>query len=479
MRIPKELIVKDPCQVSVDVLRSRCRQFFAREKAIGARSIWFADHFRDPPKVPPGGVLDVVLFGSFVRRFLESGNWTADHYRLWCLTPAVRDVMVKVMGVPASAVGVIPRARLESKPKATKLPSLSKPFTLVFGGRLSASKNLELLIRTVHALQTEWDLDVELVLSGDFDDRMHPDRGTWRDEDYAGQTKSLIASLEWRRPPRLRHGLGPKNWIRQFYVRPVYVNLSTYVYEDFDVSLSQAREAGWPAIVSDWGGHRDVPSGPGVLKIPPAMIGHAHEGEGPIRLRAQSLAAWIVTEWTKKRVTEPVDVSFDVPESISMAQIDAVRRRFLASLGEGSLTLQRRGFDGFGYEPASEKFFAAYRGCFAAPFRDREAVAVLINDLHRSREAGLADIEGICREILRKSSKKGRAVVFVPVREILHPMNHAVIDKVREVVVPFDSAHSRPLFRHWRRLGVEAPISVVTRSRNGLALNAILLRDRI
>lgn len=472
MLLRKELVIKDPCQVSVDILRHRALVFL--KKKVKAKHVWFADHYKEMPEARPGEVVDVVFFGSFVRRFLESGNWPEGRYRFWCLTGSVKSAIASLLLVPKTAVGVIPREEIFAPPKkVAKLPKSDHAMTFVFGGRLSATKNLELLVRVVNRLQLGHGLDVSLVLSGDFDDRNHPDRGIWEGERYSEKLKSLISSLEWKSKPLFKHRLGPNNWTEQAYVNPVYVNLSTYLYEDFDVSLAQARARGWPAIVSDWGGHRDVVESESVMKIHPAMIGHSHEATELTRLRAEAIAIWIDARLSRKAVFESEvapRASYVEPEVVSSRAIDESRRKFLRLLGPGGLTLQRRGLDGFSYEDASEKFFASYRACFAAPLRG-SAVAVLVNDLHASDVRSVAEIPHVCEAIMRDPSRAKSQIVLVPVNEALHPMHAFVFARAKEILVPFESRHLAPLVRHWREdLEVPGKILAVSRGRGKRAL---------
>ncbi|MES2965544.1 MAG: glycosyltransferase [Bdellovibrionota bacterium] len=491
MKLSKPLVIEDPCQTSVNFLRARCAKFFAARPELRAKHVWYADHHVGMPKVKSGDIVDVVFFGGFVRRFLESGNWLDGRYRLWCLTGSVRDVMSKVLGIPVDAIGVIPREDLAPEPKRSAVfPRRGEKVTFVFGGRLSATKNLELLVRTVSRMQTELRLDVALVLSGNFDDRNHPDRGIRVGENYALKLTELIAKLSWTESPKLVHGLKPAEWIaKSNVVNPVYVNLSTYVYEDFDVSLAQAREAGWPAIVSDWGGHRDLRSDAScVLKIPPAMLGHSHEPETLTDLRARSLAIHlshaIFDRPSKKTVvaakaaarTKPRE--FEIPRVSTSAELDSFRRKFIEKVGPSVITLVRHGLDGFSYEAPSEKFFSAYRACFAAPFHG-EVTAVLVGDFQESKNPAVEQIPRVCEGIVEERATGARQIVFVPALEVLHPMHSLVIANAREILVPFKWEHLGPLVKHWVR-DLEIPARIFTVSartrtgrRNGLTFSEV------
>jgi len=244
------------------------------------------------------------------------------------------------------------------------------------------------------------------------------------------------------------------------------VNLSTYLYEDFDVSLAQSLEAGWPAIISDWGGHRDVESSVSVMKIHPAMIGHAHELPELTKLRARSLAAHIAAGLKSKPVgkfvtKKPVKhKSFAGPLAITTSEIDSVRRSFSRKLGSGAVTLQRRGLDGYSYEKGAERFFASYRAGFSAPYEGGGA-AVLVNDLHTTNEKKVASIPKIVDGVLKDRRLLSSAIVFIPTNEVLQPLHASVIHRAKEILVPFESKHLRPLLDHWLK-DLEIPARIFT-----------------
>ncbi|MEK7357937.1 MAG: hypothetical protein AAB250_15920, partial [Bdellovibrionota bacterium] len=117
-------------------------------------------------------------------------------------------------------------------------------------------------------------------------------------------------------------------------------------------------------------------------------------------------------------------------------------------LGEGGLTLQRRGLEGFFYETAAEKFFATYRACFAAPLSGK-ATVLLVNDMHDSNNPGVAKIPEVCDALLRERRFAGRKVLIVPTCEVLHPIHSFAIAKAEEIFVPFKSEHLGSLLEHW------------------------------
>jgi hypothetical protein len=377
-------------------------------------------------------------------------------YRFWCVADPTRLALNQLMGIPLESIGLIPREALFPTPQGLMAkPSRHAPMTFVFGGRLSATKNLDLVIRTVSRLQMDHGFNVQLALFGEFDNQNHPDRGRWPPGgNYRSDVEKLIVELDWRTPPKFVHGLGPEEWYLADLVNPVYFNLSTFVCEDFDVSLAQAQALGWPALISDWGGHRDVHAQDNVLKIHPSLIGHAHEGEAVLSLRAKNLSAWIAKKWDLgwREESELSDAeekkAASLPDALSLQEIDRLRRSFIYKTGEGTHRIYREGLDGFSYEPAAERFFATYRALFTGRFIGSPTV-ILINDFNTSGTAVVRDIRSLCEAVLAERLAAGEDVVFVPIRESLHPHNALLIAQAREVIVPFWTEAIKPLLVLW------------------------------
>ena len=204
------------------------------------------------------------FFRELLKRFLESANWTyLDAIDSGFSAKRRRTCWRSCFGVPAWQIGTIPRYELLAPAREQRpFPARSEPFTLVFSGRLSPTKNIEMLLKTTAFLQTVQKVPVELALFGSFDNELHvdhepPPEGE-RLTDYRERVLQCIDELEWTARPRIIHGCGPDDWYRQKLVNPVLVSLSTFLGEDFGVSVAQAQALGWPCLISDWGAHRDV-----------------------------------------------------------------------------------------------------------------------------------------------------------------------------------------------------------------------------
>jgi len=464
--------MRDPCQTSIDLLRGRIEPLL-RSRA-GASRIWFADA-RDPfPDAPAAGIVDVVLFGNFLRRFVDCAAWPETRVRIWVLCAAARDILCDLLGVPQRNVAVLPReAVYPSHPAPHAWPAPSGEFALVYAGRLSPAKNIGLLLRTVSALQWRERIPVTLHLFGEFDDWAPADRGEREVPGYRRSMLGLADRLEWTHRPVFHGQVAPEDWVRADLRDPVLVNLSTFYCEDFGVSLGQAREAGWPAIVTDWGGLREAP-GPRILKIPAPAIGETSEPEWKQDLLAGALAARIARRLRSPDpgedeagdhgggATEPASDFPEPPRAIPVAELRAIRGK---ALGKYGATMDRVGAglaNEYACTPEGGAFFELYRERMAGPAR--EATLVVIND-------HVDPSDPVLRALLETASSATRALVsmgedplFVALRDSARPGFRAFFPRARRIVVPFASGQLPLLINGWRRgLRARAPIRILAR----------------
>lgn len=380
MKVRPDLPERDPCQTSIDWIGRRVVPLLQERR--GAQSVWLPDG--EP--IPPVGreVTDVVLTGGFLRRFLESGNWPAGRYRLWTVSSAVREILIHMLGLPASCVGRIPRGEIS---RAASCPVISRQgnFGWVFAGRLSRTKNIEGLLRTVSFLQTEQGIPAPLSLVGDFDAAYHPDGGrreVGSAANYESAIRALIERLPWIQPPRLNPRMGEESWVEGFRESPVFISLSTFLSEDFGVAQAQAAEAGWPSWLSDWGGHRDAEA----RKIHPLFIPRAHDPSAVQSLKARLLARRIAEEIrTPPATLAPTRNDWVVPDSVHASSLDECRRAWLRASREQAQTILRHGLEFFADTPYGRSFFGRYRLYMQGSIdslREISFDALWINDLN-------------------------------------------------------------------------------------------------
>lgn len=439
MKIDPKKKKEDLCQTSIGLLVERCRHWFEKQNIDG--NLWFADDVHPFPLKRRDEPLHIVLFGSFLRRFLESGNWCVDQCHLWVLCEAAKQVLVQMAKVPEEKIGVIPRYELfPLHAPAREFPSISgeEEFTLVFAGRLSPTKNIEMLLRTVCFLQNEQNINVHLELFGDFDHQSHPDFGRRTEEGFRDRILKISENLNWKKPPIWHPKLGAEEWYQKDFKNPVLVNFSTFICEDFDVSLAQAQALGWPAWITEWGGHLDV-IGTNVLKISSSLIGNSHEPSDLIALKARSLAAHFMRPFTTQTVEESPSGKARLPEALSITELDRLRRHFLESLGEQASRIYREGLDDFADSEEGRSFFSRYRLLFSGPGVCEKAWVVLVNDLHPSKDPSIGRAKETCSRILDEAALNNQDVLFVSLREMKEPFSMAHLLSASRILLPFSS----------------------------------------
>lgn len=409
----------DICQTSLDILEAKCSDWFARN--FPGEKCWMPDVADAPPQSTSGEVVHVILAGGFLRRFLESGNWNLDKIKLWALSHATKRVLSQVLGIPSDLVGVIPRTELFPAP--IRADAVSDPFpgpplsptfdgeTWVFAGRLSPTKNLEMLIYTVWFLQTEYGRNLRLELIGDFDDQAHPDDGVFPRPKYKPAIEALIAGLNWKIPPVIRPKTTSNAWLEADHQSPRFVSFSTFISEDFGVALAQAQAAGWPTLTSDWGGHAEA-WGLSDIKFPWVYAARAFEPEGLIRLKARQLSARLEQPIVNEKTLPTRDAE---PRETSIQALDGLRRKFLAGLGPDSASLYRQGPAFFASTAAGRNFFSRYRLAFAGPL-DREKPWCILFDEHHAAHA--SPFEAHAHHLLDRAFVCGRPAAFLKLKDL-------------------------------------------------------------
>jgi hypothetical protein len=357
----------DLCQTSIDILGKRCRDWFSARSISGP--VWFADDTAAFPTAVSGPTseappVNVVLFGGFLRRFLQSETWNAPNVRLWVISEASRRVLGEMMEIEPSHIGLIPRYELFPQgPDPRPFPPWSRPLTLVFAGRISPVKNIEALLGTVWHLQTEHKLPVTLRLIGEFDNQPHPEAGRGKTGEYRAKIEELIEKLPWHQRPRLEPKSAPDEWYKKDFENPVLTNFSTFLCEDFDVSLAQAQSLGWPALITAWGGHLDA-VGEGLQWLPPQFVGRSYESEESIMRKSQDLARHALTRPSAIPPRAGGRLSL-TPMAMTAEQLSGKRRRLIQTIGPEAYLLSVRGLHSFAETEAGRQVLRRYAQSFA------------------------------------------------------------------------------------------------------------------
>ncbi|MFM6929778.1 MAG: hypothetical protein ACKOX6_15015 [Bdellovibrio sp.] len=436
-------INEDLCKTSIDILIEKCTEWFHQKQIDGP--LWFADSAQVFPHQSENPV-NIVLFGGFMKRYLESGNWFFANARIWVLSASVQKVLSQLLGVDPIHIGIIPRYELFPKTSSNlPFPRIDKLATFVFAGRISSVKNIKMLLETVSALQADNRM-VHLVLIGAYDNQTHYDHGRFDLVNYQNEIEQLIQRLPWQTPPVVKPKTASNQWHLDEIINPIYVNFSTFMCEDFDVSTAQVQSLGWPCLLTDWGGHQEV-TGDNVLKIPPSSVAHDHEPDPVRQIKAKALAKSLTQLRPQQHSTTNDRTAATLPKPISQEDLDVCRRRFISRNKEHISCAYREGLDSFADTPTGKRFFASYRALFSGPSESNSSICILINDLHKSKNPYLAEAFSVCEKIL--SRFEIRPLKFISLRDLFAADSLKKIAASNLFIVPFMSEEIAPILSHF------------------------------
>ncbi len=297
--------------VSHTLLQPACEKYFSSEFNS---TPWFPGPLRAPHEVPTTQILDVVLFGDFLEELAKFGEWPKKNsYRIWVLCQSARDVLVELVGFEKNQIGVLPRQALF--PQITpehEFPPSDSNFTLVYSGRFVSNKNFDIFLRVASELQTEYGFRNMKVKAYGFYPVL--------EQELSSTFAYLVLKLKWINAPEFYTEAGPHEWVTDTKGDSVIMSLSKHRREDFGVSVAQAQVAGWPCILSDWGGHRDV-SGANVLKIPAPLI--PRDSYISKKIDVSMISSFIADNWRNKILYPPVKVINPVP--VTLNQFERVK----------------------------------------------------------------------------------------------------------------------------------------------------------
>lgn len=267
------MIDPDPCQRSINTLKKACTTWLLETHQI-ENPVFLDDEEFLINGLPNYEIVDVVFFGSFLEKFLRSGNWNRQKFRFWVLSDAVKNLFTDLFGLAENQVSVIPRYELFPLKKADQTEKINwweRDF--VYSGRISPCKNIELMISTFALLKKEHQLKTKLYIIGPHDDEVMPGS---KEMDFS--YKSLVEDL--KNKYQIQDALifldpeSPEQWMNHSaFTNPLLINFSTFLHEDFGVSVAQAQASGWACLVSGWGGHIDL-KGDNVFTIPYQLFHH-------------------------------------------------------------------------------------------------------------------------------------------------------------------------------------------------------------
>jgi hypothetical protein len=413
---------------SLDMLKNRIEELFQRNELDRP---WFPDHYQWEHFKHEQKPQNIVVFGSFVRSFLESGLWPWRESRIWCLSETVKSVFVQQLGLDSQYVSVIPR-HLLFKPLPAFKRELGESLSLIYAGRISASKGLILLLEVYKLLDEKSDGACQLQLYGAFDDEYSESFGRrkWEakfEEYFLGEIKTH----EWKKPPCWYGKVSRNDWLKNTREK-ILISLSNLYVEDFGVSLAQIQEVGGRAIVSGWGGHRDASE---VWRIPVEHLELGIENKKLLRLKASLIVNCLEDSFDSTRHSK---ADLELPKLASSKFLDEKRKEFISKVGLSALWIQRGNIGHFADTKAGGQFFLKYHECFAGGDIEFDTI-YLLNDVDTPNE-NEKEVNAVCEHFYqhRPSSVHFFSIRYAFRKEVLN-----FILKANSVVLAIDEKQTQ------------------------------------
>lgn len=437
MKVNPKDISTDLCITSIEMLDAKIKSLLSRK--LNTEFFWIPDREHSfPIKVDSSALVDVVLLGGFLTSFFTTGNWPDLKYRLWVVSNAVKNVLISLLQINDKYISVLPRYELFQTEYAARFYEIKQDsFDLIYAGRISPVKNIEATIWLVNFLQMQHNVQVKLVLIGDFDNMFAADRGRWEKLSYQSEIKNLIKSLSWKLKPKFIAKMGSEEWHRQNFKNPVLINLSTFMCEDYNVSLAQAQQQGWPSIITNWGGHRDQIMN-NALMIPWQLIGRSDESKSVIKLKSEILARYIMTHQntTYNRIQD-AQGEVRAPQPIDIMELDKARRKVLSKLGPEAYLIEKEGLAAFADTDSGRRFFAKYRMLMGeSKIAVKNLSVILVNDLNTTKNALSREIRDSISKI-KKAVNSDDTIFLISARDVLMADNLTAILQCNKIYFSF------------------------------------------
>jgi hypothetical protein len=435
---------EDLCFKSLNILEEKVRGHLLRDYEI--ESPWFVDAVSGTNTTKFQETMDIVFFGNYLPRFLESGCWPIKKARFWVLSNSVKNVLVNIVKLPCDSVRVIPREALFNR--ATKPVVLNSKMTFISASRISETKNIEAFLYTVSILQNKYNLNIKPILSGDFDNMSNLYSIKDDNFSYFERINKIISELPWSIEPEIRNNLNETEWLEKNDESPIFVSLSTFIGEDFGVSLAQAQEKGWPSIISNWGGHRDTDDSY-VIKVPVEYLVEESGSFELLKARSHQTAKYIIDKFENLiQSKEIIKKNINFPHKyIEIETIDLLRRSFIERNKVSSLYLSRGQLNKYKALEDSYTFFQNYHKEFGGVSLGTSDIVVIINDFGERIDG----VSKFCNTLLSQELSNNK-VKFIPINRALKKEAIREMQLAKKVIIPFAKTSMESFFYFLRNM---------------------------
>lgn len=361
-KIPRHFEPHDFCSTSIDMLRERIRKVLEGREDISGQ-LFFPDSGKEANAKweELDSPLNVFLFGDLLRKFFQTGNYVHNEFHFFQLSSPFQAVFHQLLLKKEQFNRSELLSRYELFPQSRAYDfGMEKEMNLIYAGRLSYQKNIPFLLYFVKAC-ADLGLGIKAHLYGNYDNQFHEHLGRRNIRPLEDVLKHILEEEELRDIIFFRGQVDSKAWPETSVDQPIATSMSTFIGEDFGVSLAQAQEKGWPILCSEFGGHKDI-YGESVCFLPSSWIGHSHLPLGIQKILAKKLADNFI-KFGFLNIKENVKESKFSGEEIrlvSLKELDEGRRSLALELGMASQWLNLEGLDVFSDLKEGCKFIRSY-----------------------------------------------------------------------------------------------------------------------
>lgn len=435
---------KDICNTSLEILKEKISPLVFSGRPCIDNQIevtWFPDIELLPPHADhkKDVVYNCVLTGNFIKRLLESETWPKGRYRFWVLSQRSKDVLMSFGLFQDREIQVVPRHRVFKYANHWKQLDLKKKINFVFAGRVSPTKNVESILLSTYFLQKKYQINCQLHIIGPTDNIPHPDRGRFNYDSYIDGVKELSSSLDWVQPPTFYSTMESQEWLEIDVENRVLVNHSTFICEDFNVSLAQAQNQGWPSIISSFGGNTDKVLNNSIL-LSWNMIARSDESKVMQHIKSQIIASYIHSQLFRLTLSKTdfenigEDIVIPYADEVSFASLSHRRRRLLANMGISSEQSIPNDLASLAATKMGNSFFSHYRQVFGTIDFDG-SVVIIVNDLNDDTHPKKALLKKQVIDWIEKFD--GLKIFLIFILDLGLPENIYILTQADKVCFPF------------------------------------------
>jgi glycosyltransferase involved in cell wall biosynthesis len=177
----------------------------------------------------------------------------------FCASPGQKNLFSRMIHEPEKFLGVCPYpVDTDVFHAQAALKTEEEALTLVYAGRLSLQKNVDLLLKQGQNFWRKTSLPLKLLLAGSFDDLGAP---LFEGVEPLGASfqrfQKTLKSLdpEFQKNVTLLGPLSAEELCRLYHQADALVSLSLHHDEDFGMAPAEALCTGCPTVLSAWGGY--------------------------------------------------------------------------------------------------------------------------------------------------------------------------------------------------------------------------------